>query len=123
MALTGEFVACNATFAFLEPGSVTNYYNLSTYVNADVINRTRGEAETTAHTGCDKTFIPALMDGSYDFTLMHNNVPALAQQPQVRLRQMFESGVITTWRVHEQGDGSGLPELTFKGFLLDFVAD
>lgn len=123
MALTGEFIASDTTVEFLEPGSVTNYFALTTYVNEDALSLTAGEVETTAHGTTSRTYIPGLKDGEYSFTLMYNTTPAAAQRPQHRVRQLWENRTATTWRVREQGTGTGLPEYTFSGFITEFSPD
>jgi hypothetical protein len=123
MALTGEYIASDLTVGFLEPGSVTNYFDLSAYVNEDSMSLSRGEAETTGHGTTARTYIPGLKDGEYSFTIMFNTVPAYAQQPQHRLFQLFDNGTATTWRVREKGVGTGLPEMTFSAFISGFEPD
>lgn len=123
MALTGEYIASDFTIGFLEPGSVSNYFDLSVYVNEDSMSLSRGEAETTGHGTTARTYIPGLKDGEYSFTIMYNTTPAYAQQPHHRLRQLFDAGTMTTWRAREKGTGTGLPEETFSAFISSFEPD
>jgi hypothetical protein len=123
MATTGEFIASDATLEFLEPGSVTNYYNLSTYVNEVTLSRTAGEAETTALGTTYRTYIRGLKEGELTFTLMFNNTPAAAQRPHHRVAQLFEAGTLTTWRLRPQGTGTDKLERTFSGSVTGFEED
>lgn len=123
MALTGNILASDLTIGFLEPGSVSNYFDLATYVNEDAQSRTVGEVEVTAHGTTARQYMPGLKDGDYSFTLYFNTVPAAAQTPQHRLRQLLEDRTITTWRLRYRGAGAGLPEETFSAFLTDFSPD
>lgn len=117
MASTGEKIGSAYELAFLEPGSVTNYYDLTTYVNQDKLTKKTGEADTTAHSTVTKTFIPGLNENTLTFDLMHNNTPAYAQRPQTRVRQLQQTRTVTTWRIRPDGDGSGFEEVTFTAFV------
>jgi hypothetical protein len=123
MATTGEFIASDATLEFLEPGSVTNYYDLSTYVNEVTLSRTAGEAETTSLGTTYRTYIRGLKEGELSFTIFFNNTPAAAQRPHHRVRQLFEAGTLTTWRVRPQGSGTGKLEETFSGTVTGWEED
>jgi hypothetical protein len=123
MATTGEFIASSATLGFLEPGSVTNYYDLSTYVNEVQLSRTAGEAETTSLGTTYRTFIRGLKEGELTFNLFFNNTPAAAQRPHYRVSQLFEAGTLTTWRLRPQGEGSGYLEYTFSGTVTGYEID
>lgn len=123
MALTGEFQATDYQIGFLEPGSATNYYDLSTYVNGDSLSRNVGTADTTCHGVSYRTFIAGMKSGELSFTLLHNTAPALAQQPQTRVRQLLENRTVTTWRIRERGTGSGLPETTFQALVTGMVSN
>jgi len=118
MASTGEKIGSALTAAFLEPGSASNWYEMGTYINGDTLDHKTGEADTTAHGTTQRTFIPGLTENQWDFELLHNNTPAYAQRPQVRLRQFQQARTIVSWRIRVDGDGSGLEEATFTGFIL-----
>lgn len=123
MAATGEFLANDLTIEFLEPGSASNYYALTTYVNEDEFSRSVGEAETTAHGTTSRTYIPGLKEYEYSFTLMHNTTPAEAQRPQTRIRQLLEARTMTTWRVRPLGVATGRPEVTFSAYVSEMSDD
>jgi hypothetical protein len=123
MATTGEFIASDATLEFLESGSVSNYYNLSTYVNEVQLSRSAGEAETTTLGTTYRQYIAGLREGELSFTIYFNNTPAAAQRPHYRVLQMFEAGTRTTWRVRPQGEGTGKLESTFSGTITGFETD
>jgi predicted secreted protein len=123
MATTGEFIASDATLAFLEYGSTVDYYDLSTYVNEVTLSRTAGEAETTTLGTTYRQYIRGLKEGELSFTIFYNNTPAAAQRPHHRVRQMFEDGTRTTWRVRPQGAGTGKLEATFSGTVTGYEED
>lgn len=113
MALTGEYIPSDLGFGFLEPGSATNYYELSTYVTNFTLGQARDKVDTTCYGTSVRTFIQGLSENEASFTLLHNNTPAYAQRPQTRLQQLFANQTSTTWRVRPLGTGSTLPEITF----------
>lgn len=123
MALSGAIIASDLTIGFLEPGSVTNYFDLSTYVNEDAQSVSVGEIDVTAHGTVWRQFRPGLKEGDYSFTVIFNTTPAAAQHPQHRLRQLLDNNTETTWRVRYLGAGTGLPEETWSGFLTAYEPD
>jgi hypothetical protein len=124
MSTSGEFLSTDMTVEFLEPGSVTNYYALTTYVNGVTLSRSAGEAEVTTHgSGGYRQYITGLKEGELSFTLMYNTTPAYAQRPQTRVRQLFENLTRTTWRLRPNGTGTGLHEITHSGVVTGFEED
>lgn len=123
MSTSGEFLSTDLTIEFLEPGSVSNYYNLSTYVNGVTLSRSAGEADVTTHGTTTRQFLRGLIEGELSFTLLYNTTPAYAQRPQTRVRQLFDAGTRTTWRIRPNGAATGYHEITFSGVVMAMDED
>lgn len=80
------------------------------------LEQKREEIEVTTICSDGKQYIAGSIEATFKVTVYHEN-GTYASSPQKKFRDIWEAASVRSYRIREQGDGSGKPETTFDALL------
>lgn len=117
----GRITAENMQIDVFDPSSLTTVVlALKCHINDYSYKASRDEIEVS--TFCDTEYETGQKKDEFEFTaypVTTTNATTYAASPQGVLRGYMDSGLPVVFRVREQGAGTGKPEYSFTGVLLE----